>query len=138
MEMKVVIDGIGIAVPKTGFGLNILSGSYIKLRDSKKSSIILMGMGIIGLKLSREAYVQISNQIYSANNPLMDSVVLDFLMQKEMSIVIVIIITWILVIEIKIKPIHRRLRLNFMSFIGLTAYTGLLIYLIYSPVINAN
>jgi hypothetical protein len=35
MEMKVVIDGMGLAIPKTGFGIILCSGSYIKLRDSK-------------------------------------------------------------------------------------------------------
>ncbi len=44
MEMKVVIDGMGLAMPKTGFGLNIFSGSYIKLRDSNKNPQILMGL----------------------------------------------------------------------------------------------
>ncbi len=44
MEMKVVIDGIGLAVPKTGFGINLFSGAYIKLRRAKGVPIVLMGL----------------------------------------------------------------------------------------------
>ena len=44
MEMKVVISGIGAAIPKTGLGVNILSGSYIKFRNSKRIPNILMGL----------------------------------------------------------------------------------------------
>jgi hypothetical protein len=44
MEMKVVISGVGAAIPKTGFGVNFISGSYIGLRNSKKMSNILMGL----------------------------------------------------------------------------------------------
>ena len=44
MEMKVVISGIGAAIPKTGLGVNILSGSYIEFRNSKRIPNILMGL----------------------------------------------------------------------------------------------
>lgn len=44
MEMKVVIDGIGVAVPKTGFGLNLFSGSYINFRNSKGVRPIMLGL----------------------------------------------------------------------------------------------
>lgn len=44
MEMKVVISGVGAAIPNTGFGVNVISGSYIKLRNSKRMSTILMGL----------------------------------------------------------------------------------------------
>ena len=44
MKMKVIIDGIGLSIPKTGLGLNIFSGSYISFRNSKKTPEILMGL----------------------------------------------------------------------------------------------
>ncbi len=44
MEMKVVISGIGAAIPKTGLGVNIFSGSYIEFRNSKRIPNILMGL----------------------------------------------------------------------------------------------
>ena len=44
MEMKLVIDGMGLAIPKTGFGVNITSGCYIQLRNSKGTPVILMGI----------------------------------------------------------------------------------------------
>lgn len=44
MEMKVIIDSLGLSVPKTGFGLNLFSGSYIEFRNSKKTPKILMGL----------------------------------------------------------------------------------------------
>jgi hypothetical protein len=44
MEMKVVIDALGLSIPKTGFGLNLFSGSYIEFRNSKKIPKILIGI----------------------------------------------------------------------------------------------
>lgn len=44
MEMKVIIDGMGLAIPKTGFGINLCSGSYIKLRNYKGGASILLGI----------------------------------------------------------------------------------------------
>ena len=35
---------IGIYIPKTGFGMNVVSGSYLKLRDSKSQTPILIGL----------------------------------------------------------------------------------------------
>lgn len=34
MEVIVKIDGLGIGIPKTGFGLNAFSGSYIQLNST--------------------------------------------------------------------------------------------------------
>ena len=44
MEMKVVIDGLGFNIPKTGFGMNVISGSYLKFCDSKIQVPILIGL----------------------------------------------------------------------------------------------
>lgn len=44
MEMKVIIDGMGIALPKTGFGVNLFSGSYISLRNNKGAPVLLLGL----------------------------------------------------------------------------------------------
>jgi hypothetical protein len=41
--MKVVIDSIGLSIPKTGIGLNVLSGSYIGIRNSKRIPQVLLG-----------------------------------------------------------------------------------------------
>ncbi len=118
----------------------------LAIEKQSKAAIILnvillvfnfvLALGVIALKFSRETYVEISNQIYSPDKPLMDSTMLDFMLQKGMSIVIFIILAWIVGKEIRIKSIHRRLRLNLAVFVGLSAYATLLLYLIYVPVIN--
>lgn len=32
MEMKIVINGLGAGIPKTGFGINLVSGTYLSFR----------------------------------------------------------------------------------------------------------
>ncbi len=98
----------------------------------------IMAMGLMAFKFSRENYVEISNAIHSSDEPLMGSAVLDFLMQKEMSIIIVIIMVLIVVKEKRMKSIYQRLRWNLASVVALTAYTASLLYMIYLPILNAG
>lgn len=44
MEMLINIFGLGIAIPKTGFGVNVASGSYIGFRHTKNKPDILLGL----------------------------------------------------------------------------------------------
>lgn len=44
MEMLINLVGFGVALPKTGFGVNLLSSSYIAFRYSKYNPDILLGI----------------------------------------------------------------------------------------------
>ncbi|MCP4748794.1 MAG: hypothetical protein GY874_22085 [Desulfobacteraceae bacterium] len=44
MEMCVNIAGAGISIPKTGFGVNIITGSYLGFRHSQDSPVSLLGL----------------------------------------------------------------------------------------------
>ena len=44
MEMKIVITGFGLSIPKTGLGLNLLAGSYVAFRYSEKTPYVVMGL----------------------------------------------------------------------------------------------
>jgi hypothetical protein len=44
MEMIINIFGIGVTIPKTGFGLNVASGSYIGFRHAKHQPDKLLGL----------------------------------------------------------------------------------------------
>lgn len=44
MEMMVNIIGVGVAVPKTGFGVNLVTGSYIGFRHSESHYEVLLGL----------------------------------------------------------------------------------------------
>jgi len=44
MEMRIRIAGVGVALPKLSFGLNLLSGVYFELRHSAKSPSHVFGV----------------------------------------------------------------------------------------------
>lgn len=97
-----------------------------------------IAFAIIVLKFSRTTYQEISNEIFSPDKPLMNSGVLDFLLRKEISIVVVLFLGLIVFKEFKISSIRKCLQMNLIAFFGLLAYVAMLLYLIYSPVISAT
>lgn len=44
MEMLINIFGFGVTIPKTGFGLNVASGSYVGFRHNKDRPDKLLGL----------------------------------------------------------------------------------------------
>lgn len=99
---------------------------------------VLTAFGVIALNFSREFYSQISSQIFSPEKPLMNSVILDLLMRKGVSFVILILVILMIIKEKRIASVQRRLRINLLSFVGLAAYTVFILYLVYLPIFNAN
>lgn len=92
---------------------------------------------VIALKFSRNTYQEISNEIFSPDKALMDSGMLDFLLRKEFAIIVVLFLGLIVLKEIRISSIQKRLKINLAALIGLLAYAAMLLYMIYSPVITA-
>ncbi len=92
---------------------------------------------VIALKFSRNTYQEISNEIFSPDKALMDSGMLDFLLRKEFAIIVVLFLGLIVLKEIRISSIQKRLKINLAALIGLLAYAAMLLYMIYSPVIRA-
>ena len=92
---------------------------------------------VIALKFSRNTYQEISNEIFSPDKALMDSGMLDFLLRKEFAIIVVLFLGLIVLKEIRISSIRKRLKINLAALIGLLAYAAMLLYMIYSPVITA-
>ena len=92
---------------------------------------------VIALKFSRNTYQEISNEIFSPDKALMDSGMLDFLLRKEIAIIVVLFLGLIVLKEIRISSIRKRLKINLAALIGLLAYAAMLLYMIYSPVITA-
>ena len=98
----------------------------------------LLAFGIIVLNFSRGVYTEITKEIFMVDKPLMNSALLDFLLRKEFSIFIIVLLVWIAIKERRRNPIKRRIILNLYPLIGLTAYNALLLYIIYMPIIHAN
>jgi hypothetical protein len=92
---------------------------------------------VIALKFSRNTYQEISNEIFSPDKALMDSGMLDFLLKKEIAFIVVLFLGLIVLKEIRISSIRKRLKINLAALIGLLAYAAMLLYMIYSPVITA-
>jgi len=44
MEMRICMSGIGLALPKLSFGINLFSGIYIELRNHSKSPPYIFGV----------------------------------------------------------------------------------------------
>jgi len=44
MEMRITISGLGVALGKTGFGANLVSGAYLQTRPSKGTCISTFGL----------------------------------------------------------------------------------------------
>jgi ABC-type nickel/cobalt efflux system permease component RcnA len=97
-----------------------------------------MAFGVIVIKFARETYVEISNQLFSLEAPLMDSVMLDLLLRKSMAILVIIFLVALVYKEKKIKSVKHRFFINLAAFAVITCYASLLIYLIYSPVLSAT
>ena len=93
--------------------------------------------GIISINFSRDEYIEISNQVFPPNSPPMNSSILDIFVQKGFSIVFVILLAWIIIKEIKIRPLSRRIRLNFNILACLCVYSIFLLYMLYSPVVHS-
>jgi hypothetical protein len=93
--------------------------------------------GIISINFSRDEYIEKSNQVFPPNSPLMNSSILDILVQKGFSIVFVILLAWIVIKEIVIRPLSRRIRLNFIILACLCVYSIFLLYMLYSPVVHS-
>ena len=79
--------------------------------------------GIISINFSRDEYIEISNQVFPPNSPLMNSSILDILVQKGFSIVFAILLAWIVIKEIVIRPLIRRIRFNFIILACLCVYS---------------
>lgn len=94
-------------------------------------------MGVIGLKLSRATYEEISNQIFSPGTPLMDSALLDLLLRKTFAVFIVIFVFLVVLKERRIKAVYRRICINIAALIFIMIYASMLLCLIYGPVIRA-
>lgn len=45
MQMKITIFGAGIGIPKSGFSVNLATGAYIEVRQSKNTPAILFAIG---------------------------------------------------------------------------------------------
>jgi len=69
----------------------------------------LTTFGIIAIKFARQTYVEISNQHFSPDGPLMDSMVLDLLLRKSVAVFMVLILVALIIKEIKVKSIRNRL-----------------------------
>lgn len=98
----------------------------------------LMALGVISIKFARATYVEISNQIFSPEGPLMDSAILDLLLRKSMAILVIVILLVLVIKEKKIKPVKHRLYINMAAFGAIAGYASLLIYLIYLPIFRAS
>jgi len=98
----------------------------------------IMVVGILLFQWSRETYSSISQQVFGADGPLMNSVWLDVNLRRSMMVLFMLLAAWIIVKEIRIPSIYKRLRWNCAVSIGLAAYSILLIYLIYAPVIQTG
>jgi hypothetical protein len=98
---------------------------------------LVAAMGVISLKFSRATYVEISNQIFSPETPLMDSTLLDLLLRKSCAIFIVIFVIVVLLKEKRIKAVYKRIRVNMAALACIMIYTFLLLNLVYGPVIRA-
>ena len=98
----------------------------------------ITAIGVIAINSSRDYFVQISNQIFSPEKPLMDSYVLDLLLRKGTSIIILIFTGWIILKEKKIESVRRRLGFNIVALAGLAVYAVLIIYFIYAPIWHAK
>ncbi len=98
----------------------------------------LMAFGVIALKFARETYVSISNQIFSPDGPLMDSVILDILLRKSAAVLVIVFLAALVIKEKKVEPVQTRLYINIAAFAAIAGYASLLIYLIYSPVTTAT
>ncbi len=44
MEVRITISGIGVTIPKIGFGVNVFTGCYLEIRASKNSPIKVFGV----------------------------------------------------------------------------------------------
>lgn len=98
----------------------------------------LIAFGVIAIKFARETYVEISNQLFSPEAPLMDSTILDLLLRKSMAIIVIIFIVALVLKEKKMKSVKHRFYVNLAAFGAITGYASMLIYLIYSPVLSAT
>ncbi len=98
----------------------------------------IMVTWIIMVQWSGKTWSNISHQIFGAEKPLMDSVWLDIHLGRHMMILLMLFVAWIIVKEIRIPSIYKRLRWNCAVLIGLAAYSFLLIYFIYAPVIQTG
>ncbi len=98
----------------------------------------LMAFGVIALKFARETYVSISNQIFSPDGPLMDSVILDILLRRSATVLVIFFLAALVIKEKKVEPVQTRLYINIAAFAAIAGYASLLIYLIYSPVTTAT
>lgn len=92
--------------------------------------------GLIALNFSRPSYVEISNDIFSADAPLMNSVLLDMVLRPVMSIVPIGLMVWLVIKEAKIKSLYRRLFINAVVFAGMMIYLLMILFLLYSPAIE--
>jgi hypothetical protein len=97
----------------------------------------LVASVIIALKFSRNTYQEISNEIFSSDRALMDSGMLDFLLRKEIAIIVVLFLGLVVLKEIRVSSIRKRLNINLAVFVGFVAYATMLLYMIYYPVIAA-
>lgn len=93
--------------------------------------------GIISINFSRDEYFEVSNQVFPPDSPLMNSSILDLLVQNGISVVFAILLIGIVIKEIKIKPIGKRIRINSIILACLCAYSIILLYMLYSPVLSA-
>jgi hypothetical protein len=114
------------------------------LRIVRVSNIIififnfLIAFGLIAIKLARATYLEISNELFSPEAPLMDSIVLDLLLRKSVAILVIVFLFTLVIKEKKIKSVRHRLCANLIVFAFTAGYASLLIYLIYSPVFHAT
>lgn len=44
MEVRITISGIGVTIPKIGFGVNVFSGCYLEFRASKNTPVKVFGI----------------------------------------------------------------------------------------------
>lgn len=128
----------------------MLSGMNDELEATKSPKIIrvlnivmlifnfLMAFGVIAIKFARATYVEISNQIFSPEGPLMDSAILDLLLRKSMAVLVIVILVVLVIKEKKIKLVKHRLYINMAAFAAIAGYASLLIYLIYLPIFRAS
>lgn len=92
--------------------------------------------GLIALNFSRSIYTEISNDIFSAEAPLMNSILLDMILRPVMSIVPIGLMVLLGIKETKIKSLYRRLFINAAVFAGMMIYLFMILFLLYSPVIK--
>ena len=98
----------------------------------------LLAIGIIVLNFSRDRYTEISKQIFTEDTSLMNSSLLDAILRKETSILIIVFLAFLVIKEKRIKHLKNRILYNIYAFICLMIYEALLLYLIYSPIIHAG